>query len=458
MVLYYLTPSKYRNITLLAGSVFFYSWGAPRFIFVIIGTSLVDYFVINRMHSVSQKNAKKWLLALSVGINLGLLFYFKYANFFVENLNVILGTFSADGVRMAKVLLPIGISFYTFESITYSVDIYRGIHKPLKRFVDYQLYILLFPKLIAGPIVRYQEIAGQITNRVSQETLNNVLLGLYRFSIGLGKKTLIANQMGLRADRILGGDLIDLSTPDAWIGALAYTFQIYFDFSGYSDMAIGLCKMLGFNIPENFESPYTSKSITEFWRRWHISLGRWMKNYLYIPLGGNKKSSEWLTYRNLWVVFFVSGLWHGASWTFVIWGLYHGLFIVIERILKGRLPFEFPPTIRMFFTFFIVTIGWVFFRIENIKLAKIYLNSLFSFNNLPASTFETSFWFYFFLAILFSVLVVLPGGKRVKAFIYGNHTGNKQHLVMASICTFLLVLSVLSISSSGFNPFIYFRF
>ena len=183
-----------------------------------------------------------------------------------------------------------------------------------------------------------------------------------------------------------------------------------------------------------------------------------MKNYLYIPLGGNKKSSEWLTYRNLWVVFFVSGLWHGASWTFVIWGLYHGLFIVIERILKGRLPFEVQPAIRMFFTFFIVTIGWVFFRIENINLAKIYLNSMFSFNNLPANTFETSFWFYFFLAILFSVLVVLPGGKRIKDFIYGNHTGNKQHLVMASICTFLLVLSVLSISSSGFNPFIYFRF
>lgn len=458
MVLYYLTPSKYRNFTLLAGSIFFYSWGAPRFIFVIIGTSLVDYFVINRMYRVGNKSSKKRLLALSVGINIGLLFYFKYANFFVENINVVLGNLSIGSLHMAKIILPIGISFYTFESITYSVDIYKGIHKPLKRFVDYQLYILLFPKLIAGPIVRYQEIAGQITNRVGQETLNNILLGLYRFSIGLGKKTLIANEMGLRADRIFGGEMIDLSTPDAWIGALAYTFQIYFDFSGYSDMAIGLCRMMGFHIPENFESPYTSKSITEFWQRWHISLGKWMKNYLYIPMGGNQNGSKWLTYRNLWLVFFFSGLWHGASWTFVIWGLYHGIFIVIERMLKNKLPFRAPAFVRIAYTFFLVSIGWVFFRIENISKAKMYLSTMFSFNDMPMSDYENSFWFYSIMAVLFSLIVLLPKGSQLKDFIYGTHTESKHHLILAGFSFVLLVLSILSITSSGFNPFIYFRF
>jgi alginate O-acetyltransferase complex protein AlgI len=458
LVLYYVTPSKYRNITLLLGSIFFYAWGAPKFIFVIIGTTIIDYVVINIMHLEKRGNVQKGLLALSVSINLALLFYFKYANFFVDNLNVFLGTFSENQMRLGTVLLPIGISFYTFESITYSVDIYRGIHKPLKRFTDYLLYILLFPKLIAGPIVRYQEIAGQIKDRVGKETIDNVLIGLYRFSIGLGKKALIANELGLRADRLMGADALNLSSPDAWVGALAYTFQIYFDFSGYSDMAIGICKMVGFDIPENFESPYTSKSITEFWRRWHISLGAWMKNYLYIPLGGNKNPNKWLNYRNLWVVFFISGLWHGASWTFVIWGLYHGFFIVLERSLKSSFFIKIPSIIKLLYTFFIVTLGWVFFRIENIEKAKSYFSYMFDFSNLSLGDYDTSFWVCFGFAVVFSLMVNIPGGRLLKEYIYRSEHTLKSHLVMTMLCGILLVLSVLSISANGFNPFIYFRF
>jgi alginate O-acetyltransferase complex protein AlgI len=410
------------------------------------------------MFRVEHKHAKKSLLALSIGINLALLFYFKYANFFADNLNIILKTFSENQLRLGKVLLPIGISFYTFESITYSVDIYRGIHKPLKRFTDYLLYILLFPKLIAGPIVRYQEIAGQLRSRVGKETIDNVLTGLYRFSIGLAKKTLIANEMGLIADRLMSGDVLNLSSPDAWIGALAYTFQIYFDFSGYSDMAIGLCKMMGFNIPENFESPYTSKSITEFWRRWHISLGKWMKNYLYIPLGGNKSSSQWLNYRNLWVVFFLSGLWHGASWTFIIWGLYHGFFIILERSFKNSIFSKINPVIKTVVTFIIVTVGWVFFRIENIGKAKEYFSFMFNFTDLTIGDYTASFWFYFSIAVVFSIMVKIPGGQLLKEYIYRTEHSLRSHGLMTVMCSLLLILSIFSISANGFNPFIYFRF
>lgn len=458
LALYYSVPKKFKNIVLLLSSVFFYSWGAPKFIFVILGTTFIDFHLVKWMAASTEKRKKTALLATSVGINLGLLLYFKYSNFFVENLNVVLEFAGIQAIHWTKLILPIGISFYTFESITYTVDVFRGVHKPLQKFWNYQLYIILFPKLIAGPIVRYHDIADQIEDRTNSETLDNFLSGLYRFIIGLSKKVLIANSVGLIADHTIDGNPIHLSMPHAWIGILAYTFQIYFDFAGYSDMAIGICKMVGFKIPENFNSPYTSRSITEFWRRWHISLGKWMKNYLYIPLGGNRTDSKIKLYRNLWLVFIFSGLWHGASWGFILWGLYHGLFIVLERSFLssfyqkiGRLP-------ATVITFFIVTIGWVFFRIEDAQKVGVYLSRMFDFNHLEIPYLESNFWFFFVCAVVFSFFSFSKIGERMQLRFYNTTTSARGHVLMFALCMTLLFLCISSITSSNFNPFIYFRF
>lgn len=331
LITYYLADKKFKNLVILVFSIFFYSWGAPKFIFVILGTTFLDFHLVKWMSMTKSQLSRRLMLSLSVSVNLGLLFYFKYSNFFIENVNEILSVFGDKHIQWTKLVLPIGISFYTFETITYVVDVYRRVHKPLHNFWDYQTYIILFPKLIAGPIIRYHDLADQITDRSANETIDNRLTGFYRFIIGLAKKVLIANQMGLQADTIFAMDYSTIDSTTAWVGILAYTFQIYFDFSGYSDMAIGIGKMIGFKFPENFNSPYVSQSITEFWRRWHMTLGAWMRNYLYIPLGGNRVSSKARLYFNLWFVFLASGLWHGASWSFVIWGAYHGLFLVLER-------------------------------------------------------------------------------------------------------------------------------
>ena len=327
--LYFLLHDKVRNIFLLMASIVFYMWGAPKFIFAILGTTTLDFYLVKLLYNSKTEKQRKLLLVLSLCLNVGMLFYFKYCNFFIDNANAILHLFTDKQIHWTKIILPIGISFYTFESLTYVVDVYRRVHKPLDNFWQYQLYILLFPKLIAGPIIRYHEISDQITGRLGKEKVDDVLTGFYRFVIGLSKKVLIANTVAKVADEIFSTNIEHISMPYAWLGMLAYTFQIYFDFSGYSDMAIGMGKMLGFKFPENFDNPYNSGSITEFWRRWHITLGKWMKNYLYIPLGGNKVDSKARLFFNLWLVFLLSGFWHGAAWTFIFWGIYHGLFLIL---------------------------------------------------------------------------------------------------------------------------------
>jgi alginate O-acetyltransferase complex protein AlgI len=457
LIAYYFSPKKFKNIVLLLSSIFFYSWGAPKFIFVILLTTFIDFHLVKYMHYFIGSK-KKILLFTSIGINLGLLFYFKYCNFFIDNLNAVLGVMGDGHISWAKLALPIGISFYTFESITYSVDVYRGILKPLKRFWDYQLYIIFFPKLIAGPIVRYQDIAAQIRDRSSTETMDNFLSGFYRFCIGLSKKVLIANVVGLQADQIINGNTNSLTCPSAWIGILAYTFQIYFDFSGYSDMAIGISKMVGFKIPENFNSPYTSKSISEFWRRWHISLGKWMKDYLYIPLGGNKSAKKWLVYRNLWVVFLLSGLWHGASWSFIIWGAYHGLFIILERGALGRLYARLGKYLPTGITFVIIAIGWVFFRIEDASKAFRYLSKMFDFSDMTSPDYNLHFWFTFVVAIFFSFFSFPEKGNKYQSRFYSTKTKLTHHISMTILTIVLFIACISSITSSGFNPFIYFRF
>lgn len=457
LVLYFIIDRRYKNVLILVSSILFYAWGAPKFIFVILGTTLLDFILVHYMDRMDTDWKRKVMLSISIVVNLGLLVYFKYSNFFIENINLFLSGLGFNEVAWTKLVLPIGISFYTFETITYVVDVYRRIHRPLTNFWDYQLYIILFPKLIAGPIVRYHEIADQITDRSANENNENRLTGFYRFVIGLSKKVLIANQMGAQADMIFSQDYHQLSVMHAWVGILAYTFQIYFDFSGYSDMAIGIGRMMGFKLPENFNSPYTSGSITEFWRRWHITLGKWMRNYLYIPLGGNRISSG-RTYMNLWLVFVASGLWHGASWNFVIWGAYHGCFLVLERTFLLRLYNRIGRVVPIVLTFFFVVIGWVFFRVEHFNDALTYISRLFAGGMEQFSLPNGRFIAIFLIAVFFAFFAVAQRTYAFQQKVFEQNYSLRGHLLMTPVILILFVLSLASITSFGFNPFIYFRF
>jgi alginate O-acetyltransferase complex protein AlgI len=458
LLIYHFCPKNYKNFVLLFFSVLFYSWGAPKFICVILITTFLDFHIVKLMSRFENLLQRRLMISLSVGINLGLLIYFKYSNFFIENVNAFLSLFGDKNIHWTYLVLPIGISFFTFESITYSVDVYRRVHKPLNNFWDYQLYIILFPKLIAGPIIRYHEIADQITDRSANDSIDNKLSGFYRFVIGLSKKVLIANTIGAQADAIFNMNPNDLSSLTSWMGALAYTFQIYFDFSGYSDMAIGLGKMAEFKFPENFNNPYVSQSITEFWRRWHMTLGAWMKNYLYIPLGGNKVKTKTRLYFNLWIVFLASGLWHGASWSFILWGAYHGSFLVLERIFLLKIYKIIGKFFSTLITFLIVVLGWVFFRIEKISDAIIYLKHMFTFNFSNSITFSSEFYTFLIIALFFSFFTYFRKGQNIQDAVYLNNYSSKKHIILSIMTILLLVLSLSSILAFGFNPFIYFRF
>jgi len=384
LIVYYIIPRKLKNLFTLLASIFFYAWGAPDFIFIVLAAIIIDFYIVDIMHKSTLLKAKRILLGISVLINIGLLAYFKYANFLVENFNEILSLLGYEPINWASVALPIGISFFTFQKLTYSVDVYRKVHTPLKRVTDYAMYILMFPQLIAGPIIRFNEIADQIENRRAFETIDAKLLGFFRFVVGLSKKVLIANVLGEQVDKIFSMTPIDISTPLAWIGVVAYSFQIYYDFSGYSDMAIGIGKMIGFKFPENFNNPYISLNITEFWRRWHMTLGRWMRDYLYIPLGGNKVSKSRL-YFNLWVVFLISGLWHGAAWNFVVWGAFHGFFLIADRMFLIKLTKPLGKFTNIILTYFITLIGWVLFRADTLGYAFQYIKRMFAFDGVKTS-------------------------------------------------------------------------
>ncbi|MFA6923223.1 MAG: MBOAT family O-acyltransferase [Bacteroidales bacterium] len=413
---------------------------------------------------------RKLILALSISINLGLLFYFKYSNFFIENVNAISSVFGINSIHWTKLILPLGISFFTFETITYVVDVYRRTLKPLKNFWDYQLYIILFPKLIAGPIIRYHEISDQITNREHNETIDNRLTGFFRFVLGLAKKVLIANVMGQVADEVFALNYNEISSYTAWIGILAYTFQIYFDFSGYSDMAIGIGKMLGFRFPENFDNPYISKNITEFWTRWHISLSKWLRIYIFLPLAFSFsrklpkekyihiKSEQWIYMYAALITFFCCGLWHGASWSFVLWGLYYGVFLILEKIFLLKVYKKLGKFLSTVLTFLLVIIGWVFFRIEKLSDTFVFIKRMFAFEFKYDFYFNREFITILFIAIFFAFFAYSEKGKKIQLMIYGDNYSMKRYYFMSFVSLLLLILSVSSITGSGFNPFIYFRF
>ncbi len=460
LVLYYFSDRSFKNTVLLIASIFFYTWGEPWFVFILMTSTFLDFFIVRALYQSKTKKQKKIFLALSVSTNLGLLIFFKYANFFVENVNTIIGSFGMDELEWTKIALPIGISFYTFQTLTYSIDIYRGKHKPLNNVFDYIMYIMMFPQLIAGPIVRFNEIADQITNRQDKETLDNKLTGFYRFVIGLSKKVLIANVVGQKADEIFALSNNDLSTSLAWIGILAYAIQIYFDFAGYSDMAIGIGRMIGFKFPENFNNPYISQNISEFWRRWHITLGRWMKDYLYIPLGGNKVQSKFRLYFNLWFVFLVSGLWHGAAWNFVIWGAFHGFFLILDRLFLLKFYSFIGKWPSILITFIITLVGWLIFRADSFDQIVFYTEKMFSWTESNTSIlFSNQFWTILTVGLLFSFLTAFGFGLKIENFFFNRDKYNvSTNIILSIIVIILLTISISSITSSGFNPFIYFRF
>ena len=459
LILYYLTPQKFRNYTLLLFSLIFYAYGAPDFILVLVGECVVNYFLVRGM--AKNPSHKRLLCAISILLSLGLLLYFKYANFFMENFNAVMGWFHKEPVGWMKVALPIGISFFTFQSITYTLDVYRGVTPPSKKLTDYVLYIMMFPQLIAGPIVNYNAVAAQLVSRES--TMENRALGFYRFVIGLSKKVLIANTLALYADQVFGMNYAELSSGAAWLGILSYTMQIYFDFSGYSDMAIGLGMMMGFRFPENFNDPYTSRNVTEFWKRWHMTLGSFIMNYLYIPLGGNRKGKG-RTYLNLWLCFLLSGLWHGASWTFVLWGAFHGFFICLDKLLgvnrktdKRELSM-LRSSFSVLLTFLIVMMGWVLFRVDDVAGAGGFSKALFSFKSGLQGTTDLQFWTTLALAIFFSFLTLTKAGQKLQDAIFAEHYSKRLSWTMFTLCLILLVLSTGALCVSDFNPFIYFRF
>ena len=451
----------------LLWSVAFYAWGAPKFVFVLLGSILIDFFLAKKIHE-STGFLRKRTLIISMILNVGLLLYFKYANFFVENVNVILGKMGMSGVHWTKLALPIGISFFTFQKISYIVDVYRGKNKPLEKLSDLALYIVLFPQLIAGPIVRYGEIKNQLEDRSANENIDNRLNGLFRFSVGLAKKMLIANAMGELADMMFNLPADSLTMAQAWLGSLAYAFQIYFDFSGYSDMAIGLGLMMGFRFPENFNAPYISQSITEFWKRWHITLSNWMRDYLYIPLGGNRVKSKTRLYFNLWIVFLISGLWHGAAWTFLAWGFFHGAFLILDRLFLLKFYKAIGKPLSILITFLITLVGWVIFRAETFPQAISYLSIMFDFTHIDlaiSTTKGTYSWFlaprfYIILGVaaFFSFLPVLGFVEKNMNRFFETQPQIGWTIFKFVIAFVLLCVSITEVMTTGVNPFIYYRF
>lgn len=456
LLAYLATPPAYRNWTALAGSLAFYTWGAPIFVFVLIASSLADYYFARQIAQLYDSRQRRHWLGASIVLNLGLLGYFKYANFFVENVNELLATLGLEPMKWMAVALPVGISFFTFQKLSYVVDVYQRRMPALQHPVDVLLYIALFPQLIAGPIVRYHEIAEQLHHRRQNYHLDYRINGFFRFTIGLAKKLFIADVLGEAVQNGFQPDAVGvLSTPEAWIILIAYAFQIYFDFSAYSDMAIGLGKLMGFDFPENFNFPYISGSITEFWRRWHLTLSNWMRDYLYIPLGGNRRGAS-RTYFNLWMVFLLSGLWHGAAWAFVLWGAYHGLFLALERLFLGRWLEAAGKWISIPFTFLVVLMGWVFFRAESVELARAYYEALFSWRG-GGWSFSSQFWFFFSLAAVISFAPALGGASYRLDSVYSSSTA-PAILAKGAGSMVILVLCFSEVAVSGFHPFIYFRF
>jgi len=467
LLIYPLVGKKLRNLFLLTASLTFYAWGEGIYILVMLASILVNYVCGRMIVRREGDRPSRAVLVVAVVLNLCLLGFFKYGNFILDNVNSMFALIGLAAIPTQAIHLPIGISFFTFQALSYVVDVYRRKVVAQDNLIKLGLYISMFPQLIAGPIVRYEDIAAELINRKINR--HGFASGVQRFTYGLGKKVLLANPMAAIADKIFLLPSEGLSTSLAWLGAVCYTLQIYFDFSGYSDMAIGLGRMFGFHFPENFNYPYISKSIREFWRRWHISLSSWLRDYLYIPLGGNRMGPV-RTYQNLFVVFLLCGLWHGASWTFILWGIYHGFFLILERTRMGEWLGKLWQPLQHVLTVLIVMVGWVLFRSETIGGACGYIGAMFGFDQLADKGKSVTMYLdnkamvEICLAIIFS-MPAWPFVLKIKDAITDQLNGPWRHAAWNTFhCTnfFIIVIiiyaAVISLAAGVYNPFIYFRF
>lgn len=452
-------PKKYKNLFLLISNVIFYSWGE----YLLVGIMFLSIYVNWKGSLMIQNGNRKGGVFLAFFVSISLLVFYKYANFILENVGNIFDLFGVTFDKKIKgIALPLGISFYTFQVLSYTIDVYRGQIQANKSFVNFAAYVSLFPHLVAGPIVRYVNIDKQLEDRHVDKS--KFTMGLERLILGLAKKMIIANTCASVADEVFSSSPEYITTGAAWIGIIAYSLQIYFDFSAYSDMAIGLAKMLGFNFLENFNYPYIASSIKDFWRRWHISLSTWFRDYLYIPLGGNRTSSSTM-YRNLFIVFFATGLWHGASWNFIIWGLMHGVFLVAERLFLEKALEKVWKPIGHIYTLLVVMIGWVFFRAEDLPFALQYLEKMFVITTSGKDIVYYASYFFNsqnvvigLLGVLFSMPVFPYFQNKFKEI---NETGRFRYAVQIPYYSGLIVLLyvvMMYLSIDTYNPFIYFRF
>ena len=445
LITYYITPTKYKNIILLIFSLLFYSLGEPKYIIILILSCIINYY----LSKLLNKKYKKIILIIAIIYNIGQLFIFKYTDFFISNINTIF----KSSISLTYIIMPIGISFFTIQALGYVIDVYNKNHKPAKSLLEFMTYISLFPQLIAGPIVRFSDIKNELTKR----TINyeKISLGIKRFIIGLSKKVLLANILGEFTTLV-----IEESFVYSWLKPIFYTLQIYFDFSGYSDMAIGLGLMLGFNFLENFNYPLIANSITDFWRRWHISLSSWFRDYLYIPLGGNRVSTlKWI--RNLLIVWFLTGFWHGANWNFIIWGLYFGILLIIEKVFLKRF-LDKTKIIKYIYTLLIVIISFLIFSTTNINELFNSLKNMFLINNIPLINKTTIYYFRSYIVLLIISIISATPILKITINKIKQTKLNKIIEVLEILEIFiyfgLLTLSTAYLIDESFNPFLYFRF
>lgn len=452
LLIYYIMPKGIRNFILLLISLIFYAWGEPIYVLLMIFTIIFDY-IMARLITKSRDNKIKCrtIFIFTLIVNILILGFFKYYGFLIDNINNIFNL----SIKYKQLALPVGISFYTFQTLSYIVDVYLDKVKVQKNIISFALYVTMFPQLVAGPIVKYSDIDYQLDNR--KESCNKFGYGVERFLRGLAKKVLLANNIGIIWTTVQGMDINNISVLTSWIGIIAYTFQIYFDFSGYSDMAIGLGKMFGFDFIENFNYPYISKSVTEFWRRWHISLGTWFREYIYIPLGGNRTSTL-KHVRNLFVVWLLTGLWHGASWNFVVWGLYYGFILLMEKMVLNRVLDKVPNFIKHIYTMVLVIIGWVFFGSTSLTVAIDYIKIMFGMAGHQLID-STSLYYLYTNIKLFIILGVCATPIVSTLFSKIINIGEKKGVVFAVIVNILIiVLSTAYLVNETYNPFLYFRF
>lgn len=461
LVIHYFLDPKYRNAFLLIASLLFYSWGEGLLTILILNSIFINYLAGLLIEHFKYKNLNiaRLILGVFITINVFVLVYYKYFHFIIGNiqkLNVL------TDIQVEAIHLPIGISFYTFHIISYLIDVYRKDAISQKNPFDLGLYIFLFPQLVAGPIIRYKDISQKIASRYI--TGDNFTSGVIRFIRGLAKKMIIANTLAIIADQTFGIPAQELPVSAAWLGIICYTMQIYFDFSGYSDMAIGLGKMLGFNFPENFNYPYIATSIRDFWQRWHISLSTWFRDYLYIPLGGNKEG-KLKAYRNMFIVFFVTGLWHGASWNFIVWGMFHGCFLAIERAGFGKILQKFPRIIQHVYTMFIVVLAWVSFRADSLSHSFHYIKVLFGYSHSTTYTTLARLDSYTIIILVASFIFCTNirdfTEKAVTVKLERNYSlsFNNVYIALRYSCYIILfVFCATELAQNNYNPFIYFRF